>query len=275
MKGGGVDGIADYEFVRPLGLGNQGRFYLARTPARLPIEDEYVAVKVLEGNATQNTFRSATRELRAFATVRSPYLVRLFDAGQQGATFFYAMEYLPLGSLGTPTRQLTRLEVLRAVAQAARAAHDLHEAGLVHRDIKPENILLHKHGAKLSDLGLAQIISPGRTLSHLGPVESIEYLDPAILQGQRPGRTTDIWALGVTLHQALTGAGVYGPLPQDDSLLAIRRVIGATPSLDPSLAPPEAALISRCLAADPKERPPTAAEVAAAVEALDAEVAAR
>jgi len=269
-----MDGIADYEFVRPLGQGNQGYFYLARTPARLPVEAEYVAVKVLEGNATQDAFRAATRELRAFAAVRSRYLVRLFDAGQQGRTFFYVMEYLPLGSLGTPAQPLTRLEALRAVMHAARAADDLHEAGLVHRDIKPENILLHEDGAKLSDLGLAQIISPGRTLSHLGPVGSIEYLDPAILRGQRPGRLTDIWALGVTLHRALTGVGVYGALPQGDPLLAIRRIMNTNPQLDPSLGAEEAALISRCIAADPKERPPTAQSVADAIEELLAKVAA-
>jgi serine/threonine protein kinase len=270
-----VDGIADYTFARLLGQGNQGCLFLAPTPPRLPISDKQVAVKVLEGNATMNAFRSATRELRAFAAVRSPYLVRVFDAGQQGHTFYYAMEYLPLGSLGTPSRSLSRRETLRAVAHAARAAHDLHEAGMVHRDIKPENILLHEDGAKLSDLSLAQIISPGRTLSHLGPVESIEYLDPAVLRGTRPGRATDVWALGVTLHRALTGSGVYGPLPWDDALLAIRRVMNAAPDLDPSLADPEAVLIAHCLAPDPRERPLTALAVAEAVEDLVAEVATR
>jgi serine/threonine protein kinase len=270
-----VDGIADYEFVRPLGQGNQGRFYLARTPERLPVEAEYVAVKVLEGDATQDAFRAATRELRAFAAVRSPYLVRLFDAGQQARTFFYVMEYMPLGSLGTPARALTRLETLRAVTHAALAADALHEAGLVHRDIKPENVLLHEDGAKLCDLGLAQFISPGRTLSRLGPVESLEYLDPAILRGERPGRSTDIWALGITLHRALTGLGVYRDLSEGDPLLAIRRVVNTPPQLDPSLAPAEAALISRCLAADRGDRPPTAKAVADAISELSSHAAAR
>lgn len=238
------------------------------------MDAEYVAVKVLEGDTTQDAFGSATRELRAFAAVRSAHLVRLFDAGQQGRTFFYVMEYLPLGSLGTPARALTRPESLRAVAHAARGAHDLHEAGLVHRDIKPDNVLLHESGSKLCDLGLARFISPGRTLSRLGPVQSIEYLDPAILRGHRPGRSTDIWALGVTLHRALTGEGVYGALPDGDPLLAIRRVVNTSPELEPSLAPAEAALIFRCLAADPRQRPPTAQAVADAIEELPSRVAA-
>jgi serine/threonine protein kinase len=267
-----VDGIADYAFIRPLGQGNQGSYFLARTPERLPVQDEFVVVKVLEGVATQDGFRAASRELRAFAAVRSRHLVRLYDAGQQAGTFFYAMEYMPRGSLAAPDPALDRPDILRAVAHAARAADDLHEAGLVHRDIKPETILLDDHGAKLGDLGLAQYISPGRTLSRLGPIESIEYLDPAMLHGQRPGRSSDIWALGVTLHRALTGIGVYPTLPAGDPLLAIRRVVNTAPEIAPSLSAAEAALVNRCLAANRADRPATARELADAIDQLDAEV---
>jgi serine/threonine protein kinase len=269
-----VDGIADYEFVRPLGHGSQGRYYLARTPARLQVEAEQVAVKVLNSAATQDAFRSATRELRAYSSVQSPYLVRLYDAGQEGRAFYFSMEYLPLGSLGTPTETLTRADRLRAVARAARAAHDLHEAGLAHRDIKPENILLHEDGASLSDLSLAQIIAPGRTLSHLGPVQAFEYLDPAILQGGRPGRASDIWALGVTLHRTLTDNGVYGSLPAGDPLLGIRRIMSAKPHVDESLTSAEAELVHRCLAPLP-ERLTTAQQVADAIDELSAETVVR
>lgn len=263
-----MDGIADYTFVRPLGEGNHGRFYLARPPGRLPVDADHVAVKVMDAATTDDAFRRATRELRAFAAVRSPYLVRLFDAGQQAGTFFYAMEYLPMGSLAAPARPLERGEVLRAVAQAALAAHDLHEAGLVHRDVKPGNVLVHEAGAKLSDLGLAQILAPGVTITGMGSVGSVEYLDPAILRGRRPSRSTDVWSLGVTLHRALTGTGVYGELPEGDPLLALRRVMSSAPRLDPSLRPEDAELISRCLHPDLAERPPTARAVAEGIARL-------
>ena len=130
-----LNGIADYEFVRSLGKGNHGEFFLANKPARLAIDAQQVAVKVLSGPTTEDVFRRATRELSAFAAVQSPYLVTLYDAGQQGGTFYYAMEYLPDGSLssGNPDRHTA----IRAVADAARAAHDLHEPGIVHRDISP------------------------------------------------------------------------------------------------------------------------------------------
>jgi eukaryotic-like serine/threonine-protein kinase len=77
-----VDGIADYVFIRPLNEGNHGQYYLAKPPARLGLEATNVVVKVVAGQTTQETFSKATRELKAFAAVRSPYLVRLYDAGQ-------------------------------------------------------------------------------------------------------------------------------------------------------------------------------------------------
>src|SRR6478609_6307311 len=107
-QGAAVDGIADYTFIRPLGEGNHGRYYLATPPARLGLETANVVVKVVAGQTTSETFARATRELKAFAAVRSPYLVRLFDAGQQAGTFFYAMEWLERGSLAEPTGELSK-----------------------------------------------------------------------------------------------------------------------------------------------------------------------
>ena len=261
------EGIADYAFVRSLGEGNHGEFYLAMPPKRVPVSDEHVAVKVLAGTCTEDAFRRMTRELRTFAAVNSPYLVKLYDAGQEGGTFFYAMEYLPMGSLAAPARPLERDEVLRAVEHAARAAHTLHEAGSAHRDIKPANVLLHEDGAKLSDLGLVQILAPGQTVTGLAGVGSIEFMDPAIMQGGRASRASDIWSLGATLHRALTGTGLYGELPERDPLLALRKVLNSAPTLDGSLSPGEADVIRACLA-DPGERPSTAEAVADMIAAL-------
>ncbi|MGH9156097.1 MAG: serine/threonine-protein kinase [Acidimicrobiales bacterium] len=271
MTGGGtVDQIADYIFVRALAEGNHGQFFLAKPPARLPISAEHVAVKVLAGHTSEEAFRRATKELRAFASVRSPYLVSLYDAGQDGGTFYYAMEYLPLGSLAAPARPLGRPEVLRAVAHAARAAHALHESGVVHRDIKPANVLITESGGKLSDLGLAQSLNPGMTMTGMGPIGSIEFIDPAILRGGRASRASDIWSLGMTLHRALAGTGAYGELPDTDPLLAMRRILSVEPTIDSNLPAEERALIVACLAADPVERPRTAEEFADRVEQMAA-----
>ena len=207
--------LADFRVVRLIGEGNHGRFYLAHPPARLGIDDEFVAVKVFAGQCSEDAYRRGTRELRAFAAVDSPYLARVYDAVLED-NFLYAMEYFPLGSLAAPARPLTRDEVLRAVEHAARAVHALHEAGLAHGDVKPGNVMLHEDGGKLSDLGLARVFTRGAALTGMAPETSVEFLDPSLLLGDPPSRSTDLWALGATLHRALSGEG------------SVRRIAGAT-----------------------------------------------
>jgi serine/threonine protein kinase len=263
-------GIADYLFIRKLGAGNHGVFYLAKRPERLHIDADLVAVKVLTGSNSQDTFRRATRELAAFAAVRSPYLVTLYDAGQQGDDLYYSMEYLPAGSLADGADSLRPGQVLTAVAHAARAANALHDAGIAHNDIKPGNIMLHETGAKLSDLGLSQLLTPGLTITGLGTAGSVEFLDPAIIRGETPGRATDIYALGASLHRALTGTGLYGELPSDNTMVAMRRVLGHAPTVSENLPADVRAVIAAAVDPDPKARPNTAAELADKIEAIAA-----
>jgi eukaryotic-like serine/threonine-protein kinase len=265
--------IADYVIVRQLGEGNHGRYYLARPPARLELAEEFVALKVFGDRVGELAYERGVRELRAFAAVRSPYLVTVYDAVLED-TFAYAMRYFPLGSLAAPARPLGRGQVHRALEHAARAAHALHEAGMAHSDIKPANVLLVEDeeagggiGGRLSDLGLARFMAPGTTLTSMGRASSVEYLDPDIIGGARPSRRTEIWALGATVHRALAGTGLYGELPDAQPLLAIRKVLGAQPQVDPALRPDAAELVRLCLAPDDR-RLPTAEAVADRLAAL-------
>jgi len=261
-----VGTIADYALVRRLERANNGEFYLARTPQRLGIDAEFVMVKVLDSGTPEETFRRATRELRAFAAVESPYLVSLHDAGQDGHRLFYSMEYLPLGSLANPRVELAPDRVVAAVAGAARAAHALHEHGIAHRDIQPVNVLLTEDGGKLGDLGLAQVFTPDYTVTGFGNLGAVEYMDPLVLHGAQPSRASDIWALGTTLHRALVGVGVFGALPPDEPLVAIRKVISSEPAVSDDLSPALRSVIETCLQREPADRYATAADVAAALE---------
>jgi serine/threonine protein kinase len=236
-----VQTIADYELVKPLGYGSHGQFFLARKPARLPLDVDLVAVKVFAGTSTADIFRRATRELKAFAAVRSPYIVTLYDAGRHDGVIYYSMEYLPGGSLANPAAPVMPPAAVRAVRDAALAVAAMHAAGLAHRDIKPGNNLLGDGVAKLSDLGLAHVMMPGVSLTGMGPVTSIEYTDPDLLQGAPASAATDVWSLGVTLHRVLSGQSIYGAdLPTEDGLLALRKALGADPRIAPGL-PMEAA----------------------------------
>jgi serine/threonine protein kinase len=266
------EGIADYSFIRALGTGNNGVFYLARRPERLPVNDDLVAVKVLSGTSSQDTFRRATRELAAFAAVNSPYLVTLYDAGQAGSEMYYSLEYVAGGSLAHPAEQPPRSAVLAAVAHAARAAHALHEAGLAHNGIKPGNVLLDSGGGKLTDLGLSRLLRPGLTITGLGSSASVEFLDPALIRGAAPSRASDIFALGATLHCSLTGTGLYGNLPRDNTMVAMRRVLSRDAEISASLDAAARAVIGAAISTDQAERPATAEEFARRVEALGAVV---
>ena len=257
--------IADYELVKSLGYGSHGQFFLARKPLRLPVDAEYVAVKVFAGTSTGDTFRRATRELKAFAAVTSPHIVTLYDAGRHDGVVYYSMEYLSGGSLASPAGEVPLPDATRAVRDGALGVAAMHSAGLAHRAIKPANILLGDGVAKLSDLGLAHVMQPGVTLTGMGPVTSIEYIDPELLQGAPATQATDVWSLGVTLHRVLTGQGIYGPdMPVDDGLLALRNALVTEPRIDPDLPAPVADLIATCVG--PAEARPTAAEFAQRVD---------
>jgi len=258
--------VADYVIVRLLGEGNHGRYYLARPPERLGLREEFVALKVFGDRVSEPAYDRGVRELRAFAAVRSPYLVTIFDAVLEDS-FAYAMQYFPLGSLAAPARPLARPAVYQALEHASRAAHALHDAGLAHGDIKPANVLLADDGGRLSDLGLARFLAPGATLTGMGRASSVEYLDPDLLSGARPSRRTEVWALGATIHRALAGIGLYGELPDTQPVLAIRKVLSTAPRIAPGLRPAEAEVVRLCLAAD-SERLPDAAAVAERLAAL-------
>lgn len=260
--------IADYEFVRELGAGNHGRYYLARTPRRLGIRDEHCAVKVLATQASGDAFKRMVNELKLFASAKSPYLARLLDAGHEDGTLYYAAEYYPRGSLaeaiGTGPRRVAPAEAVRAVADAALGAHALHELGVAHRDIKPANILLTDSGAVLADLGLAQRLSPGATVTGIGPIGTLAYMEPGVARGLPAGRASDIWALAASLQVALTGVDPYPRLPSSNLVDALRHLLSTPPTVtvtDPVLGP----LVRWGLAAERTERPPTAEAYARAL----------
>lgn len=263
-----MQGIADYSFAEVLGTGNHGTYYKAQPPARLGYEADWVAVKVLEQHAGDDDFRRFANELKLFATVDSEYLVQLLDAGQDAGRLFYATEYHPLGSLAAPAGDLDDASKVRAVAHAARGAHALHEVGVAHRDIKPTNILLENGGGRLGDLGLAQVLNPGQTVTGTGPIGSIEFMAPSMVRGERASRASDIWELGATLHKVLTGRSVFGDIPTDNILEALRHVLQTPPRIDDALPDPVRVVLESCLASAPEDRPQTAEQLAEQLEAL-------
>ncbi|HEY6797901.1 MAG TPA: protein kinase [Kineosporiaceae bacterium] len=261
--------IADYEVVETLVRPGAETYLLARPPQRLGLRSDLVTIKIVDGRHDQEAFRRVSEELRLFAAVTSPYLVKLYDAGSDDGRVWFSMDHYPIGSLAEPARFLTLQQRTSAVANAARGAHALHEAGIAHRDIRPANILLAEDHAVLADLELARFLLPGRTVTGSAPVADLEYTDPALIRGEPASRASDIWSLGLTLHRVLAQAPGYpglahqaGPLPM------IRRMLAAGPEISSRIDPEVAAVIRACVAPDPSDRPATALALAELIEAL-------
>jgi serine/threonine protein kinase len=265
-----VERIADYVFLRELGRGEHSQVFLARTPRRLGIVPDTVAVKVLTLTGTDG-FDALADELSLFAALRSPRLVPMYDVGMEGGVVFYGMRHEPLGSLSAPARDLTRRECLRAVALAARGAHEMHEAGLAHRGIGPTNILLDNAGATLAEPAVGHLLTRGHTISGLGTgarAGRLELVDPELMRGGPPGRASDIWSLGVTLHLILTGHGLFPALVSADPFTAVRIYLRSQPEPGEDLSDRERAVVVTALHPDPARRYRTAADFAEEVEKM-------
>jgi serine/threonine protein kinase len=269
MTGPAPTRIADYEVVETLRRPGAETYLLAQPPVRLGLITERVTLKIVDGRHEREQFERMSEELKRFASIRSPYLVTLYDAGSEDGRLWYSMEYHALGTLADPTTTLTVQQKLTAVADAARGAHALHDAGIAHRDIRPSNVLLGPAHAVLADLELARFLLPGRTVTSTAPVADLEYTDPALIRGERASRASDIWSLGLTLHRVLADTSAYpGLSPEAGMLPAVRRILTGEPELSSRLEPAAADLVRRCVALDPSDRPATALALAEEIEAL-------
>lgn len=263
-----TDQIADYELVGVRGRGASGVIHLALPPKRLHIDADLVVIKVLTGRHSRDRFLRIAEKLRLFTMADPAHLVSLYETGREQGAIWVSMAHHPRGSLLAPAASLSRAQLLRAVACAARGAHALHEVGVVHGAIKPSNVLLTADGAKLADLGLRSVLHPNMTLTAASAVTDVELLDPVVIRGEEPSRATDIWSLGVTLYRALTGEALFAQAAEDDVLRMIRRISSTRPKVDNGLTSEEAALVRSCLSPDPTERPPTADVMAKTIEDL-------
>lgn len=254
--------IADYELVEVLHDGTSARLYRAVPPSRLGQDPgALVVIKLVEGTGDR-AFNRLSRLLQTFAAVDDAHLVRLIDAGQHEDVFFYTTPDWVDGSLARPRVPLAARQAVDAVADVCRGAHALHEAGIAHRDISPSAVLLHPDGAWLGGLDLARAAMGGGSVTAMAALPSVGYVDPACIRGEPPSRATDVYSIGATLHFALTATPIHPNLPEDDAVMAVRRVLRDAPHLSPSLDAASAEIIRACLDPDPVARPATALELA-------------
>ncbi|MGY0497328.1 serine/threonine-protein kinase [Nocardia sp. FBN12] len=265
--------FAGYLIERRLGAGGMGTVYLARHP-RLPRHD---ALKVLaDDHAADAEFRARfLREAELAAALAHPNLVAVRDRGETDGRLWIATQYVA----GSDAAELIRrqpagLDLARAVhivVEAARGLDEVHRAGLLHRDVKPANILVaeqpgHQDRVLVTDFGIARQAEDTATLASGGGLTAtLSYVAPEQLGGDRVDRRADVYSLGCTLFQLLTGTV---PFPRQTAAAVMYAHLHEVPpqpsTLRPGLPVAFDAVIAKALAKDPAQRFASCGELAAA-----------
>jgi TolB-like protein/tetratricopeptide (TPR) repeat protein len=236
-----------------------------------------VALKVLPAEMACDPDRLARfqREARAVAALNHPHIVTLYSVEEADGVHFLTMELIEGQSLerripagGLSVEQI--IEIANALAQALAAAHD---KGIVHRDLKPANVMVTTDGrVKVLDFGLAKDVGPGTpsdaTLTSAGQTQlgvvmgTPAYMSPEQISGRAVDHRTDIFSLGIVLHEMATGQQPFQGASSAELASAILR---DTPPLvtdiRADLPGDLARIIRRCLEKDPQRRVQTARDV--------------
>ncbi|MBY0491828.1 MAG: protein kinase [Gemmatimonadaceae bacterium] len=266
--------LADrYELLRELGAGGMATVYLARDLKH----NRQVAVKVLRADLAaalgQERF---LREIRIAAGLQHPHILPLYDSGEAAGALYYIMPYVNGETLrARMTRSLVPVaEAQRILREIARALAYAHARGIVHRDIKPENVLLEPGVAYVADFGIAKAVDAARTddghgLTTAGlAIGTPAYMAPEQALGAPVDARTDLYAWGVLAYELLSGAHPFASRTTAPQLVAAH--LSETPARltpRPGLSPALIALIAQTLAKSPDERPASADELVAALEA--------
>jgi len=277
--GSGTLLVGKYRVTRELGRGGMAAVYEAENVSI----GKRVAVKVLAAELANSAIviERFFREARAAASVKSPYIVEVYDSGRlEDGRPFIAMELLEGESLYDRMARVRLIDVpstVRIIGQVAKGLMKAHAANIVHRDLKPENIHLCKgedgeENAKILDFGLAKFYTPVKTdektarLTREGAVFGTPaYMSPEQVKGQgNVDHRADLWALGCMAFECLTGRPVWNT---DQGVAMTFAAIAAaqlpTPTrLRPDLPPSFDVWFKKALERDPNKRFQTAKELA-------------
>ncbi len=196
-----------YEIQEKIGTGGMAVVYRGRD---LKLERN-VTVKVLKEEFTQEEdFKSRfTTEARSAAKLSHPNIVNVYDVGEDNGIYYIVMEYIHGDTLKQVIKENAPLDEVVALSiaiQMVAALANAHKNGVVHRDIKPENILISVDGTiKITDFGIARAADVSTITMTTNAVGSVYYFSPEQARGGYVDEKSDIYSIGITMFEMLTG----------------------------------------------------------------------
>lgn len=194
-----------YEILERIGTGGMSDVYKAKDHKL----NRHVAVKVLKQEFSENTnFVSKFRmEAQAAASLMHPNIVNVYDVGEENGIFYIVMELVEGITLKKYIEKKARLSFKEAVSIAIQACMGIeaaHKNHIIHRDIKPQNIIISKDGkVKVTDFGIAKAATSNTITSNV--MGSVHYTSPEQARGGYSDEKSDIYSMGVTIFEMLTG----------------------------------------------------------------------
>lgn len=263
--------VAGFADLHEIGRGGFGVVYRCLQPAL----DRIVAVKVLTADLDEGNRARFFREQQAMGRLTGhPNIVTVLHIGVTDDGHPYiVMPYHPQDSLEARIRRhgpLSLEDALRLGVKMAGALETAHRLGILHRDVKPANILLTDYGEPaLTDFGIAHI--RGGFVTATGTITgSPAYTAPEVLTGEPPSWASDLYGLGATLFSVITGHAAFERRSGEQVIAQFLRITNQpVPDLrDHGIPDDVSAIIEQAMAADPRNRPATAAELGNALRGL-------
>ena len=249
--------LGKYKIIAPLGSGGFGTVYLAADTWI----DKKVAIKVPH---RQNLdFGELLREPRLLASVSHPNIVAITTAEKQDGVFFIVMEYVPGETLESIIERRGALDLTLALdftCQVCNAVDHAHRQGVIHRDLRPANVLIGEHNMlKVADFGTSrflEIAAHGTTV-----IGSPPYMAPEQFHGKAVF-ASDLYSLGVTMYQMLTGQLPYDtPAPGDLGKLMSGELVSPPRLRNPAIPKAISDIVMKAMAPEPTTRYQRAADL--------------
>ena len=198
--------LGQYKIVREIAKGGMGIIYKALNPAT----QKTVAIKVLPPMMVDRvTVERFHREAQAMTQLKHPNMIEVYESGMQEGKHFLVMEFVEgdnLKNLITAKGPLPIERVIKISVCVADALAHMHQRGMIHRDIKPGNIMILPDGrVKLMDYGLVKILGRTSVTVEGSSLGTAEYMSPEQITGEGVDSRTDIYSLGITMYEMVTG----------------------------------------------------------------------